>query len=208
MSQKHRDKQEKRRRRLERRAQNDARRGERKEREESDLEASKVLCPNCDTRYLPGDKAPIHRDGPCDCDSETRRLMGELIDARGNEFEAARKLVRDPVSNTAVTENPGAFSGPVGGLGLVACRSCSCLHNEDQQATMFIEGRLVWDGCDYCLVSRNALVEYAINQARTRWGWRPSDAVVGGVDPKFVPPPQVVQEHGLVLAMPKKVAAT
>ncbi len=178
MSQKQRDKQDKRRRREERRAASAAKRDERRGRELAALEAKKVFCPNCDTHYLPGDPDPIHRDGLCDCDEATRRAMTEFMELRSAQFDAAETVIRDPVSGEPASET---------GTGCLVCVSCKTSHDRERQASLFIEGRLVWDGCDFCLESVPA--QYAIEQARMRWGWQPKAILIGGVEQRFRPDP-------------------
>lgn len=180
MSQKQRDKQDKRRRREERRSANAAKRDERRAREEAELEAKKVLCPNCDTRYLPGDPDPIHRDGPCDCDEATRRAMVEFMKKRSDQFDAAETVVRDPISGEVSTDAK---------IGLLECVSCKLAHSREHQASLFIEGRLVWDGCDFCFESVPA--QYELEKARARWGWQSKGVLIGGVESRFKPDPML-----------------
>jgi hypothetical protein len=135
---------DKRRRKLERRQ----KRQQKRARQQALHQAKHPLieCPNCGDAYRTESRPDeFHRPGPCDCTPEIRKVMNDFLEVRSSEYEKA----------------PG---------GKIACRSCSAMHDEDNQCTIFVEGRLVWDGCLLCRDTKEETeIEKAIDAARLRW---------------------------------------
>jgi len=126
-------------------------------------------CPNCGDRYRP-DPQPeaFHRAGPCDCDAATLRAAEAFLDKREAEYAAAKN-------------------------GRIPCKTCNTMHGEDKQETIFIEGRLIWDGCAHCVDSSSPHYGklIAIYEAhRDRWFGpdRPRLAEEAKAHEKFVKP--------------------
>jgi len=123
-------------------------------------------CPNCGDRYRP-DPQPeaFHRAGPCDCDPATRRAGDAFLEKRAAEYEAARN-------------------------GKIPCKTCNTMHGEDKQETIFIEGRLVWDGCSHCVETRFGELVAIYEAHRDRWFGpdRPRLAEEAEAHDKFVKP--------------------
>ncbi len=134
---------DKRRRKLEKRQ----KRQEKRERQHADrfVKAGFATCPNCGETYRSESKPDeIHRPGPCDCTPERRREMNDFLDKRAEQYEMAPD-------------------------GKIKCPLCTRLHGEDQQCTLFVEGRLVWNGCDTCRAENESEVQAIFARERNRW---------------------------------------
>lgn len=134
---------DKRRRKLEKRR----RKNEKRERQHDAraLADTRLECPNCGDMYKPMPEAEsFHRAGPCDCDPFTLKKGEILLEKRSEEYESAKG-------------------------GKIPCRTCATLHGERDQQTIFLEGRLVWDGCSSCYEKRFPEVFAIFEAHRDKW---------------------------------------
>lgn len=124
----------------------------------------KHVCPDCDTEYeLASHKTFAHRPGPCGCPAYVRQEMRSFFEARSNEFAETDKT---------------------------PCRNCRRPNTADDQASVFIEGRLIWDGCNYCLEHEKLYVLTQVEKAQMSWdGRKNADYVrVTAAHDKFIAP--------------------
>lgn len=119
-----------------------------------------VTCPNCGDLFgLPHDPDVVHRPGPCDATPAIVSEMKRFLDARAEAYESAPN-------------------------GKIECPTCGTLHGEDQQATHFFEGRLVWNGCEACFAAQSVAFEQIRDEHYVRWFGRKRETVRS----KYAPP--------------------
>jgi hypothetical protein len=110
---------------------------------ERDLK-KRTSCPDCDAEFGSAGRVLAHRPGPCACPADIYALTKRVLAARAAEFEASP-------------------------TGMVRCRNCTRLHNDEAWATVVVEGRILWDGCDHCMEHYAQHITTLINLWRARW---------------------------------------